>query len=325
MSKKDYYKILGVNKDATKDEIKKAYRKIAKENHPDVNPNNKEAEAKFKEAAEAYETLSDDEKRRDYDSPRRRTIFNDFFRKSNKPTPIGESITLLINLTLEEMHSGVNKELKYDRIVSCGDCNGTGGTEMEDCSVCWGSGQTEYINRTPFGDFTTIEICQSCNGTGSQPKVLCKTCNGQGVESNTQDVNVSIPKGVFDNMVTVIKGNGHAIKGGISGDLYIKIVEKPHISFVRNGNDLKLDLKINYTQLILGDKVEITTIDGTKIRATIPKLSKLEEVLRVPKKGMNILNSSDRGDMLIHLKLSIPENIDEESENLLIKLKEKNL
>jgi molecular chaperone DnaJ len=326
MNKKDFYNILGITKDASADDIKKAYKKKAKEYHPDVNKDNPDAEERFKEVAEAYETLSDEVKRKNYDNPRQRRSLFDFEFQRPKPTiPKGESITLLVKLTLEEMHSGIDKSLQYHRTVGCKDCNGQGGSDMEACSVCEGSGQTQIITRTPYGDFRQIEDCMSCKGSGTQIKNACKTCNGAGVENNTQDIKINIPKGVYDNMVTAIRGNGHAVRGGIDGDLYIKIVEIPHSNFVRNGDDLKLHLSITYTQLILGDKIEIDTIDKTKIRVTIPKLSSLEDILRVPKKGVSKFNTSERGDMFIHLNLVTPKEIDSETEELLIKLKEKSL
>jgi molecular chaperone DnaJ len=324
MSKKDYYKILGVNKEASSDDIKKAYRKKAKEFHPDVNKDNPEAADKFKEIAEAYEVLSDEVKRKNYDNPRQaRSMFD--FATPQPNIPKGESITLLVKLTLEEMHSGVDKNLQYHRIVGCHDCDGKGGSEMDDCSVCDGSGYVQTTTRTPFGEFRHIENCRSCNGLGTQVKNTCKTCNGSGVEENTQDINLKFPKGVYDNMVTMIRGGGHAVRGGVDGDLYVKIIETPHPIFVRNGSDLKLRLSISYSQLLLGDKVEITTIDNSKIKITIPKLSKVEDVLRVPKKGINNFNNSERGDLFIQLNLITPKTIDSETEELLLKLKEKNL
>jgi molecular chaperone DnaJ len=324
MDKKDYYKILGVSKDASADDIKKAYKKKAKEYHPDVNKDNPDAEERFKEVAEAYETLSDEVKRKNYDNPRQsRSIFD--FDSHRQSIPKGESITLLVKLTLEEMHTGIEKKLEYHRIIGCKDCNGKGGSEMEDCSICNGIGRTQTVIKTPFGEFRQIEDCVSCMGTGTQIKNACKTCKGSGVDSNTQDINLNIPKGVYDNMVTIIKGGGHAIRGGIDGDLYIKILEIPHSTFVREGDNLKMYLQISYSQLILGDKIEITTIDKTKIRVTIPKLSGIDDVLRVPKKGMNKFNNPERGDILIHLDLVRPKEIDSETEELLLKLKEKNL
>lgn len=324
MNKKDYYNILGITKDATADDIKKAYRKKAKEYHPDVNKDNPEAAEKFKEIAEAYETLSDETKRSEYDNPRqRRSVFD--FTTAKPSIPKGEPISLLVKLTLEEIHTGIEKTLQYHRVVSCKDCDGKGGSEMEECSVCGGSGQIQNVIRTPFGEFRNIEDCKSCNGTGTQVKNVCKTCNGFGVESNSQDINISIPKGVYDNMVTLIKGAGHAVRGGVYGDLYVKIIETPHPNFVRDGDNLKMYLSITYSQLILGDKIEITTIDKTQIRISIPKLSKIEDVLRVPKKGMNGLNKTERGDLLIYLNLLTPKEIDSETEDLLLRLKEKNL
>lgn len=329
MDKKDYYKILGVEKNASENEIKKAYRKIAKENHPDVNPNNKEAEAKFKEAAEAYETLSDENKRKAYDNLNTSgNRFNnpfgfDFGNKRNIPK--GESIVLNIRLTLEEIHKGETKNYKYQRNVSCDDCNGLGGTDIENCSMCNGSGVYEQITRTQFGYIQNVQDCPKCNGVGEEPKNKCNTCKGSGVNNKEQEISLMIPKGVVDNMTTIMKGSGHSIKGGVDGDLYFKIIQEPHNEYIRNGNDLSTKLPINYSQLILGDKVEINTIDGTKIRITIPKFSKIEDILRVPNKGMSIFNNNGRGDLLIELKLKIPTSIDKDTEELINKLKEKNL
>jgi molecular chaperone DnaJ len=328
MAKRDYYEVLGVNKSATADEIKKSYRKLAKELHPDKNHGSKEAEDKFKEVSEAYEILSDKDKKQNYDrfghngsrmgqqSRHQQTNFT-------KPQRTGESMQLLVKLTLEEIFSGVKKTYKYKRNDKCTDCNGIGGHDSHNCSECGGSGVILQTFNTPFGQISQAIPCYSCEGMGITYDRQCTTCHGSGVKQVEETIEVEIPSGVVEDMVFVMNGKGHSIKGGNNGDLHIKIHELPHTTYLRSGNDLKMTLKLQYPNLILGGKVDIDTIDGGKIRMTIPEYSDVGSQLRIQNKGLKAFNSETRGDVLITLSVDIPKTLDDDTKALIIDLKEK--
>lgn len=324
MSKKDYYETLGVSKTATSTEIKKAYRKLAKQYHPDKNPGDKKAEEQFKLCSEAYEVLSNDEKKANYDrfghdsGPRIRQSPS----YHSKQVKFGESLTLLVKITLEEIYSGVNKRYRYLHNTKCTDCDGNGGTGVHDCRDCGGSGMVLQGINTPFGQFTHLIECNSCNGIGTKYTTECNTCKGDGILSTEETVNVDIPSGVQNGSTFVMEGKGHAIKGGHSGNLNINIIELPHAKYIRNGYDLKLKLPLDYTQLILGDKVEIETIDGGRIRVSVPEYSNVGHDLRVPNKGLKHFKGQNRGDIVITLGIDIPKNINDKTKDLLIQLKE---
>jgi len=329
MDKKDYYQILGVEKNSSMEDIKKAYRNLAKQYHPDKNPNNKEAEEKFKEISEANEVLSNTEKKSNYDkfgnnSKRNYSDndpFGDLFRR--KQTPVGEHVRLFVNLTLEEIFTGVKKTYKYNRNVSCDDCNGFGGSGVKTCGGCDGSGNIITQINTVFGSFRQQSICSTCNGSGSSYETVCKTCVGNGVKSQEETIDVEIPWSVINGMVSVLVGKGHSIKGGVSGDLHISLFEVKHNLFTRNNNDeIGYNLNLSYAQLVLGDKVDIPTIDGGKIRITIPPYSQIDSNLRIQGKGLKIYQRENRGDMIIVLNIKIPKIISEAEKKVLEQLKE---
>jgi len=324
MSKKDYYEVLGLDKKATESDIKTAYRKKAKEFHPDVNQNNPEAEIRFKEVSEAYEVLSDEKKRSEYDrfghGGRRPNPFDFTY---DKPIRTGETLNLLVKLTLDEIHTGVKKTYKYKHTNPCNDCDGIGGKNPVDCNRCGGSGIEMVIISTPIGRIQHPQHCSACQGIGSIPQTNCNTCQGSGVIMVDETIEVDIPKGVFDGMIFIMKGVGNAIKAGQNGDLAIKIMELPHNLFTRYKDDLKMNLKLSYPQLILGDKIEIETIDGGKIRITVPEYSEVGTNLKIKDKGMNMFKQDTRGDLIITLNIDIPKSVDEETKKLLGKLKEK--
>lgn len=336
MSKKDFYEILGVKKDASQDEIKKAYRKKAIEFHPDKNPDDKEAEENFKLAAEAYEILSNTEKRNKYDrfghtmenghhSPE--DIFKHFHdmfgQKNGFTTRVGKNIGITIQLTLEDIFTGINKTYNYNRNVSCSDCNGHGGTEPYDCPICNGSGIITQLTRTPMGVFQETKQCSSCNATGTKYKNGCNTCDSSGLVNVKETVDVTIPAGIQEGNVFVMEGKGEGVKSGSAGDLHIKIVELPHKVFSRVSADLKMNLKLTYPQLVLGDKVDIETIEGGKIRITIPEYSDVGTNLRIPFKGIKVYGKDGRGDLIINLNIIIPKNLDVDTKEAIINLKEK--
>jgi molecular chaperone DnaJ len=331
MAKKDYYEILGLTRNASSDEIKKAYRNLAKEYHPDKNPNNKEAEEKFKEVSEAYEVLSDDQKKAKYDQyghvsgnggPSYESMFDEYFRRQNRQVRVGENMVLTIRLTLEDMFNGAKKVYKYQHTVSCSDCSGHGGSNVSTCHDCGGSGQTIRVIQTPIGYMQHSSTCTKCGGSGKTYEIMCKTCEGQGIKNAEETINVDIPKGVQGGMTFVMSGKGHAIKGGVNGDLHINVVELKHNVFTRNGDELKMTLKLTYPQLVLGDKVEIDTIEGAKIRINVPPHSEVGSNLKITAKGMNIFQGNGRGDLVISLGINIPKKITDEQKELLEKMKE---
>lgn len=329
MSKKDYYEVLGVAKNASADEIKKAYRNLAKEYHPDKNPDNKEAEEKFKEVSEAYEILSDSNKKAKYDQYGHGSNggsygnpFADFFRRRQKAERVGENMSLMIKLTLEEIYNGTKKTYKYNRNVSCDDCDGHGGTGMHECDACGGTGMSTIVINTPVGYIHQQTICSSCEGAGSTYDTVCQTCSGSGTKVQEETIDVDIPHGVFNGMTFIMGGKGHAIKGGRSGDLHINVMELKHEIFTRNNDDLKMNLKLSYSQLVLGDKVEIPTIEGTRIRINIPPHSEVGANLKVQGKGLKPYQRENRSDMIVTLGIEIPKTITDTERELLEKLKE---
>lgn len=332
MDKKDFYEILGVSKTATAEEIKKAYRKKAIEFHPDKNPDNAEAEAQFKLVGEAYEVLSDEKKKANYDNhghdgPSMGGFdFGGFdfggFR-THREERVGQNMQLLVKLTLEEIFLGVSKKFKYTRQVICDTCEGHGGKDIKDCNSCGGSGRAIRITNTPFGMIREEVNCSACNGIGSKYTTECHTCHGKGINMKEETVEVDIPHGVADGNAFVMTEKGHAIRNGKYGHLLIKIQELSHNDFIRNGNDLKMNLKLKFTQLVLGDKVELDTIEGGKIRITIPEYSDVGKTLKIKNKGLKHWGDDNRGDLIINLLIDIPKALDDDTKALLIDLKEK--
>jgi len=323
MSKKNYYEILGVSKESSSDDIKKAYRNLAKLYHPDKNPNNSEAEENFKQVSEAYETLSDPEKKNRYDNAERFSGFGFNNTGRQRPIRVGESIKLNVKLTLEEIFSGVKKTYKFKRNDICSSCDGHGGTDIITCSTCNGSGILVQTFNTPIGYIRQAIECPDCNGSGQTYKNKCDVCNGDGVNLVDETVEINVPYGVLDGATFIMGGKGHAIKSGRHGDLYIIINELPHHKFIRDGNNLKIKLNLSYPQLVLGDKVEVETIDGSRIRVNIPEFSQVDTNLKVIGKGMAEFKGSNRGDMIITLGVNIPKKIDDETRDVLEKLKTK--
>ena len=335
MSKKDYYDILGINKSSNESDIKKAYRKLAKEKHPDVGGNENE----FKEIAEAYEVLSNPDKKRDYDAyghsgkpsggfggMNMDDLFRDFgfggnFGQTRTRPRFGQDLRINIQLTLEEILNGTNKTIRYNRNGSCTSCNGAGGHDITTCSTCQGQGSVVQHVRTPMGIMQSVETCPSCQGQGTTYAIQCNICQGHGVQRGEQEVSIDIPAGILDGNMLQYNGMGNAVKNGSAGKLIINITEVAHKSYVRNGNDLKYSLKLKYPQLVLGDKVEIPTIDGTTIKISVPEHSKSGDNLRINNKGMRQMNTNNRGDMYVVLDVDFPKKISEEERELLNKLK----
>lgn len=332
MAKRDYYEVLGLNKSCSIDDIKKAYRKLAMTHHPDKGG---DADT-FKEITEAYETLSDKDKRHKYDLYGHQqpnmggagyNPMEDFLRRhgmsgfSQPQVNRGPNMNLVVKLTLEEVYSGTSKKFKYQRNDTCKSCHGKGGSNIKVCTTCNGGGMVVEILRTPYGEVRNVQTCPTCSGTGDTYETSCDVCSGNGVISIEDSLDLGIPAGVVDGMRMIMEGKGHAAKNAIAGHLIINIMVLPHEKFVRVNDDLKMTIKVTYPQLILGDKIEIPTIEGGKIRISLPELSKVGKILRIQNKGLKPMNSDVRGDMLIEVDLFVPNQISDEEKDLIIELK----
>ena len=341
----DYYEILGVSKDASQDDIKKAYRKMAMKYHPDQNPDDKDAEKKFKEAQEAYDVLSDENKRNNYDKfgdPKgggnpfdggmtmedfMEEMFGGASRTKSKRKK-GANKTINMSLSLEDIFSGITKTIKYNKKVRCNSCNGEGGENIKNCGVCQGSGVRITVQETPMGMIRQQTLCSNCSGEGKIIKDPCSTCNGDGVVNESIKQTIDIPKGVMNGHSLIQKGGGDESKSGISGDLVINILEKEHDRFSRSGNNLYYKLNVNYEDLVLGkEKTKVKTIEGTDVLIDIPSYSEPGNNLKVAKKGLySFQNQSIRGDMIIQLDINMPNSDNDITKEEKEKLKEiKNL
>jgi molecular chaperone DnaJ len=357
MSKRDYYEILGVDKNATAEEIKKAYRKKAIQYHPDKNPGNKEAEEMFKEAAEAYEVLSDPDKRSRYDRYGHSGVggsagggfgggmsmddifshFGDIFGgfggfsgfggsgRSSRRVNKGSNLRVKVSLTLAEIAKGVEKKIKVKKYVSCTHCNGTGaagGTAYSTCSTCRGTGQVTRITNTILGQMHQTTSCPTCHGEGTVITQSCTHCNGEGLVRQEEIVTIQIPAGVENGMQLSVSGKGNAARrGGINGDLIILIQEEPHPELIRDGNDLIYNLLLSVPDAILGSTVEIPTVEG-KVKVKIDSGTQPGKILRLKGKGLPEINSYGQGDLLVKINVFIPKDLTKEEVKLVEKLRE---
>lgn len=336
MSKRDYYEILGVPKDATTDQIKKAYRKVAMQFHPDRNPGDKTAEDKFKEAAEAYEILGNVDKRLEYDKfghggPQARPIWEDLFNAhftQNPTTRKGGDLKVNVKLTLEEIYTGVRKKFNINRREKCTPCNGHGGSNPKLCVTCRGTGTVMQKIDLGFAHTMAPVTCSSCGGHGEIVETPCVSCNGHGFTMIQDSFDVTIPEGMVSGATLVIPGKGEAMRNGTNGDLFIGVIEIPHQYYTRQAADLKRVISLTYPQLVLGHKMEFTTIDGGKIRFDIPAYTKVGDIFRLKGKGMKYANDSGNqvitGDLLLVMDIIIPTSVTEEERNLIIELKKVN-
>lgn len=325
---KNYYDILEVSKEATKEEIKKAYRKKALKYHPDKNPGNSEAEEKFKEASEAYEILSDDNKRAQFDrfgsvgggnsNPfdgfNMNDIFGDIFgsftNRREKRQKKGNDLRIGVKITLEDIIFGVTKKIKYTRDVSCSTCNGQGGKEKTRCSSCSGKGFRDFVQNTPFGQIRQTAVCSACNGDGEIIKTPCETCHGSGVSKKEELVEIEIPKGVTEGTYLSMPQYGNYIKNGIPGDLQIIIQEMKDPKFKRDETDLIYEDHINVIDAILGIDRELKLPHGNTIKYKISQGSNHGKVLKIKGKGIpNHHFPGYYGDLLIRVNLHVPSEI----------------
>lgn len=342
MASKDYYEVLGLQKGASDDEIKKAFRKLAIKYHPDKNQGNEEAEAKFKEINEAYQVLSDPEKKARYDQFGTADfdgsgfgaggfgggfdfsdmggfgdIFESFFggggssRRRNGPVK-GADIEYSLNLTFEEAIFGVEKEITINRSENCEDCRGTGakaGTSPKTCPVCNGSGQVRVQRQTPLGSFVSTSACDKCGGKGSVVETPCSTCAGRGKVRKSRKINVKIPAGVDTGNVMPLRGQGeHGSNDGPPGDLYIRINVARSSKFDRRGNDIFIDAHISMGKAALGTEITVPTVDGD-VKYTVPAGTQSGTMFRLKGKGVPRVNSSGRGDQYVKVIVDIPKNL----------------
>lgn len=353
MSKRDYYEVLGISKGASKDEIKKAYRTLARKYHPDVNQGSKEAEEKFKEVKEAYEVLSDDNLKARYDQFGHEGVKSDgfdfggaggfggggfgdfggfgdifdvffgdqFSQRRRPPGPEqGDDVRADVEITFEEAAFGTEKEVRISRKEKCKVCSGTGakpGTEPETCPTCSGSGQVKVSQRTPFGHFQSIRTCTQCNGSGTVISDPCQTCHGRGQKSKKRTIKVTVPAGVEDGMrLRVAAEGGSGLRGGPPGDLYVVLHVLPHKLFERRGNDIYCEFPISFAQAALGAEIQVPALKGMA-KLKIPEGTQTDTVFRLRGHGIPHLKGGSRGDQLIKVKIAVPTGLSEEQKELL--------
>jgi molecular chaperone DnaJ len=348
MANKDYYASLGLEKGASDEEIKKAFRKLAIKYHPDKNQGNKEAEDKFKEINEAYQVLSDPEKKARYDQFGTADfdgsgfgsggfggfdfsdmggfgdIFDSFFggggsRRRNGPQR-GADLEYTINLTFEEAVFGVEKEISINRSETCDSCSGSGakaGTSAKTCPTCNGQGQVRVQRQTPLGSFVSTSTCTTCGGSGKVIEEPCTTCKGKGNVRKNRKINVNIPAGVDTGNVMPLRGQGdHGANNGPAGDLYVRINVAPSKKFTRKGNDIYIDTHISMGKATLGTEITVATVDGD-VKYTIPAGTQSGTLFRLKGKGVPKVNSSGRGDQYVKVMVDIPKSLNEKQKDAL--------
>ena len=354
VEKRDYYEVLGVAKTASEDEIKSAYRKLAKKYHPDLNPGNAEAEAKFKEVNEAYGVLSDADKRAKYDqygtadpqagfggggfsggfggfgsggfSGGFEDIFENIFggftgsRRSNNAPEQGRDLRVDMELTFEEAAFGAKKEINLTREESCDECGGSGaakGTTAEVCQACHGSGQVRTTQNTVFGSFSSTQQCTACHGTGRIIRTPCKKCGGKGRIRRARRISINVPAGIDNGQAITLRGEGKQGKrGGAAGDLYVYFSVKPHKLFKRRGNDIYLEVAVSFANAALGAEITVPTLEDS-IKYKIPEGTQPGTVFRIRGKGIKRLGGNDRGDMYITVGVEIPRRLSSKQKELL--------
>ncbi len=346
--KRDYYEVLGLSKGASEDEIKKAYRKLAKQYHPDMNPGDKVAEGKFKEVNEAYDVLSDPDKKGKYDQYGHAAfdpasgfgggaggfggfdgfdisdIFSSFFgggssRRPNGPVR-GDDVRLRVTHSFEEAVFGCKKEVQYQRIQKCPDCNGSGaakGTSAKQCPDCGGRGQVNVQQRTPFGVMQTSKTCDRCRGSGKIIDTPCKNCRGGGYVRATKKLEVSIPAGIDDGQGIALRGEGSdGRNGGPAGDLTISVNVRPHAFFERDGYDIYCDVPVTFADAALGADLQVPTIDGSET-LHIPEGTQTGTTFTLKNKGVQVVNSKNRGNMYITVVVEVPKGLNGKQKDLL--------
>ena len=362
MAKRDYYEILGVSKSATADEIKSAYRKKAIQYHPDKNPGDKDAEEKFKEAAEAYDVLSNPEKRQRYDQFGHAGVgssaagggfsgggmsmddifeqFGDLFgghfggfgsfggfggfgggrSRGGGNVQRGSDLRVKVRLNLKEIANGVEKKIKVKKYVPCKKCHGSGAENDKDivtCQTCHGNGYVTRVSNTILGQMQTQSVCPTCHGQGKSITNKCPECNGEGVVRDEEVISINIPAGVMEGMQLSVRGKGNAARrGGMNGDLLVVIEEEPDKELIRDENDLVYNLLLSVPQAMLGDTVEVPTVEG-RAKVKVDPGTQPGKVLRLRGKGLPSVNGYGTGDLLVNVSVYIPETLSvEEKENM---------
>lgn len=356
MAKRDYYEVLGIGRDATEEDVKKAYRRLAIQYHPDKNPGRKDAEEKFKEATEAYEVLKDSEKRARYDryghagvgagapgfdfgfagfdlSDALRTFmrdfggFEDFFgglggttSRERQRIQRGRDLQIKLKLALEEIAQGVEKTIKLRRLIKCEVCNGSGadrGSSRRTCPQCRGSGEVRRVSRSLFGQFVSVTTCDYCNGEGSTIDRPCVNCAGEGRVRGQATINVKVPAGVATGNYIPIRGAGDVgPKGGPAGDVYVFIEEEEHPIFARQENNILCEIPVSFIQAALGEEIEVPTLDG-KALVKIPPGTQSGKVFRLKNKGIPHLHGYGKGDELVRIMVWVPTSLSSEEKRLL--------
>ncbi len=350
-TKKDYYEVLEVGRGASDAEIKKAYRKLAKQYHPDVNPGDKAAEAKFKEINEAYEVLSDPQKRSRYDQFGHAgvdpnsfggagagfgdfdfggigDIFESFFggggfgrsSRSRSGPQKGADLKYSVEISFEEAAFGVEKEITINRHENCGTCGGSGakpGTSPTTCKHCSGTGQVQFKQSTPFGQFINVKTCDICRGEGKIITDPCPACSGRGKVRKTIRKKLDIPAGIDDGQTISIRGEGDpGSRGGPAGDLFVTVAVRPHPIFKRQGNDVICEIPITFVQAALGAELEVPTLDG-KEKYTMPEGTQTGTIFRLKNKGIPYLRGSGRGDQYVKVEIDVPKKLNDKQKELL--------
>ena len=352
--KRDYYEVLGVSKDSSADDIKKAYRKLAKKYHPDMNPGDAEAEKNFKEVNEAYEVLSDGDKKAKYDAYGHAAfdpaaggggagfggfgdfgfdfgdIFSSFFGggggSSHRNGPVrGEDINVRVILTFEEAVFGIKKEISFNKVQKCSTCGGTGaekGSTPKTCPTCGGAGHVRVQQRTPLGMMQTTKQCDACRGTGKIIEKPCSDCKGSGYVRVSKKLDVNIPAGIDDGQRITLRGQGSdGRNGGPAGDVNLIITVRPHQIFVREGNDIYCEVPITYAEATLGAEIEIPTLEG-KMKYEIPEGTQTGTTFTIRQKGVQYVNSKNRGSLHVTVNVEVPKNLNGEQKELLRKFAE---
>ena len=344
---KNYYDVLGVDRKATKEDIKKAFRKLAQKHHPDKGGGD---EAKFKEITEAYSVLSDDRRRREYDAYGQSfpggpagaggaqgnpfagfdfsqfqqgdfgDIFGDIFSggdifggargRSSSRQRRGRDISIDVQIDFKDSIFGTKRSVLIAKIAECDICKGSGakpGTELEQCVVCGGKGQIHETRNSILGSFTSVRACTNCDGTGKVPKEKCVECKGHGVRRKEEEIHVVIPAGIENGEMIRLPQQGEAIKAGIAGDLYVKVHVRPHPTFFKDGTNLVMRLPVKLTDALRGATITINTLEGKTLEVKVPVMHKTDEILRVRGRGVPLENG--RGDLLIHAHIALPTKL----------------
>jgi molecular chaperone DnaJ len=351
--KRDYYEVLGVAKSASADEIKRAYKKLAIKYHPDKNPGDKEAENKFKEAAEAYSVLSDDQKRKQYDTFGHQaanmgggfggggfgggfsfedifTNFGDIFsdigfggfgggrggRGGRRGPPRGQDLQIKVTLTLKEIAEGATKTVKLRKAKTCPDCKGQGGTGKESCKKCGGQGQIRQRVRSMFGDMVNVTVCPDCEGQGETIAKKCRTCMGEGRVQGESTIEVKIPAGVAEGNYLTLRGEGNAgPRGGEAGDLIVHIAEKKDDFFTRDGSDLHCKIEVSIPRMVLGGTVRVPTIEG-EVSVKIAEGTPTGRRIRIREQGLPDVHGRGKGDLYVQLVAQIPSSLSSKEKSL---------